>query len=58
MCVVPFLFLWKGDKIRAGSKFCIYLKERKEKELEEIGREQAHARAQQPVDETTVADKV
>lgn len=35
MCVVPFLFLWKGDKIRAGSKFCIYLKEKQEEEEKE-----------------------
>jgi hypothetical protein len=26
---VPFIFLWKGERIRAGSKFCIALKERK-----------------------------
>ena len=32
MCVVPFLFLWKGDRIRAGSRFCKHLKEKKEKE--------------------------
>lgn len=39
MCGVPFLFLWKGDRIREGSKFCTYLKERKEKEKEELERE-------------------
>jgi MFS family permease len=27
---VPFLFIWQGVKIRANSKFCIYLKQRKE----------------------------
>lgn len=27
---VPFLFIWQGEKIRANSKFCIYLKQRKE----------------------------
>ncbi|KAI1328020.1 major facilitator superfamily transporter [Xylariaceae sp. FL0255] len=26
---IPFLFLWQGPRIRAGSKFCIMLKERK-----------------------------
>jgi len=26
---VPFIFLWKGERIRAGSAFCIALKERK-----------------------------
>jgi hypothetical protein len=41
MCVIPFLFLWKGDRIRAGSRFCIYLKEKKEKELEDLRRERA-----------------
>ena len=45
MCVIPFLFLWKGDRIRAGSRFCIYLKEKKEKELEDLRRERA-ARAE------------
>lgn len=39
MCIIPFLFLWKGDVIRDGSKFCRFLKERKEKELEELARE-------------------
>ena len=39
MCVIPFVFLWKGDVIRQGSSFCIYLKERKEKELKELVRE-------------------
>ncbi|KAK1761192.1 major facilitator superfamily domain-containing protein [Echria macrotheca] len=30
MCVIPFLFLWQGPRIRASSKFCIALKKRKE----------------------------
>ncbi|KAH8667932.1 major facilitator superfamily domain-containing protein [Tricladium varicosporioides] len=38
MCIIPFGFLWKGDRIRAGSKFCIYLKEKKENELAELER--------------------
>ncbi|KAI1269782.1 major facilitator superfamily transporter [Xylariaceae sp. FL1019] len=29
LSVIPFLFIWKGERIRAGSKFCIALKERK-----------------------------
>ena len=29
MCAIPFLFIWKGEQIRAGSKFCIALRERK-----------------------------
>ncbi|XXG97321.1 hypothetical protein Hte_003617 [Hypoxylon texense] len=29
MCAIPFIFIWKGEEIRARSKFCIALKERK-----------------------------
>ena len=29
MCVIPFLFIWKGEKIRAGSKFCMEIKREK-----------------------------
>lgn len=29
MCIIPFIFIWKGDQIRAHSKFCIALRERK-----------------------------
>ncbi|KAK0121699.1 hypothetical protein ONS95_009984 [Cadophora gregata] len=47
MCVVPFLFLWKGDRIRAGSRFCIYLKEKKEKELADLEREREANRAKE-----------
>lgn len=36
MCAIPFVFLWKGDKIRAGSKFCTFLREKKEKELADL----------------------
>lgn len=35
MCVIPFVFLWKGDMIRERSTFCRFLKERKVKEMEE-----------------------
>lgn len=35
MCAVPFMFLWKGDKLREGSRFCTYLREKKEQEEEE-----------------------
>ncbi|QUC17031.1 uncharacterized protein UV8b_01272 [Ustilaginoidea virens] len=31
MCVIPFLFIWKGPGIRERSSFCIALKEQKEK---------------------------
>jgi MFS family permease len=30
MCVIPFVFIKYGARIRAGSAFCIYLKERRE----------------------------
>jgi hypothetical protein len=36
MCVIPFLFLWKGDVLRQGSTFCKYLREVKQKELAEL----------------------
>ncbi|PBP27481.1 major facilitator superfamily transporter [Diplocarpon rosae] len=32
MCAIPWVFLWKGDRIREGSQFCRLLKERKEVE--------------------------
>lgn len=33
MCVIPFIFIWKGPSIRSHSRFCIALKERKEEML-------------------------
>lgn len=30
MCIIPFVFMWKGPSIRARSKFCIALRERRE----------------------------
>ncbi|KAK0706947.1 major facilitator superfamily domain-containing protein [Lasiosphaeria miniovina] len=30
MCAIPFVFLWQGDRIRANSKFCLALRQRKE----------------------------
>ncbi|CAG9944212.1 unnamed protein product [Clonostachys rosea f. rosea IK726] len=30
MCVIPFVFIWKGPVIREKSKFCIALRERRE----------------------------
>ncbi|KAH8678236.1 major facilitator superfamily domain-containing protein [Xylariales sp. PMI_506] len=29
MCVIPYIFIWKGEQIRARSKFCIALKQQK-----------------------------
>ena len=34
MSVIPFVFIWKGDKIRARSKFCQYLLKREQEENE------------------------
>lgn len=28
MCAIPFWFIWKGDEIRAGSKYCTALKQK------------------------------
>jgi hypothetical protein len=39
MCVIPFLFLWKGNVLREGSTFCTYLRETREKELAELASE-------------------
>lgn len=30
VCIIPFIFIWKGERIRAGSRFCIALRERKQ----------------------------
>lgn len=39
----PFIFLWKGERIRAGSAFCIALKERK-LEMEQRARQETEKR--------------
>lgn len=39
MCFIPFLFLWKGEQIRARSKFCIMLKEGREAAKQEADRD-------------------
>ncbi|EPE05309.1 major facilitator superfamily transporter [Ophiostoma piceae UAMH 11346] len=36
MCVIPFIFIWKGEQIRANSKFCIALRERKIEMLRKV----------------------
>ncbi|KAL6363841.1 hypothetical protein LRP88_03266 [Fusarium phalaenopsidis] len=41
MCIIPFVFIWKGPSIRARSRFCIALRERKE----EMQRKEDEARA-------------
>ncbi|KAG9242430.1 major facilitator superfamily domain-containing protein [Calycina marina] len=39
LCFVPFVFIWKGEQIRARSKFCQFLKMKKQEELEERERQ-------------------
>jgi MFS family permease len=56
MCVIPFMFLWKGDVIRERSMFCMYLRERKVKELEELERE-SRARVAEEV-EAKASEKI
>ena len=36
MCAIPFIFIWKGEQIRANSKFCIALRERKMEMLRKV----------------------
>lgn len=48
MCIIPFIFIWKGEEIRAGSRFCIALRERKaemERKVEEQKRREEVRRA-------------
>jgi hypothetical protein len=30
LCVIPFVFIWKGEAIRANSRFCTALKQQKD----------------------------
>jgi hypothetical protein len=39
MCIIPFTFMWQGHRLRAGSKFCTYLRENKAREQAELARE-------------------
>ena len=45
----------EGDRIRESSKFCQFLKEKMEKELEELERERA---LRSPVTDEAAAEKV
>lgn len=59
MCVIPFVFLWKGDMIRESSTFCTFLKEKKERELEELGTEREQRESREgPDSEKALDDKV
>lgn len=39
LCVVPFAFLKWGSRMRANSKFCQYLRQKKKEEMEALERE-------------------
>lgn len=39
MCMIPFAFIKYGDRIRANSKFCQYLKQKKQEDEEKMHRE-------------------
>lgn len=41
MCIIPFIFIWKGPSIRRRSRFCIALRERKEEMLRKAEEERA-----------------
>lgn len=41
MCVIPFIFIWKGPDIRRRSPFCIALRERKEEMQRRADQERA-----------------
>jgi MFS family permease len=45
MCVIPWIFLWQGQRLRDGSRFCIFLKEKKIMELEELEKQRTRPRA-------------
>ncbi|KAK4458106.1 putative polyamine transporter, partial [Cladorrhinum samala] len=36
MCGIPFVFLWQGDRIRAGSKFCAAIRQRREADAQRV----------------------
>ncbi|KAI2632184.1 major facilitator superfamily transporter [Hypoxylon sp. NC1633] len=55
MCAIPFIFIWKGEEIRARSKFCIALKEQK-LEMERRNEEQKK-RAEAAAGSGVVSDK-
>jgi hypothetical protein len=43
MCVIPFVFIWKGPSIRARSKFCIALSERRDELARKVEEERQRA---------------
>ncbi|KAK0748508.1 major facilitator superfamily domain-containing protein [Apiosordaria backusii] len=45
MCVIPFVFLWQGDRIRGNSKFCIAIWERKVEQERKIQEQRRRSQA-------------
>jgi hypothetical protein len=39
MCFIPWVFNWQGQRLRDGSRFCTFLKEKKVAELAELERQ-------------------
>ncbi|KAI0098590.1 major facilitator superfamily transporter [Hypoxylon sp. NC0597] len=56
MCVIPFIFIWKGEAIRSRSKFCIALRERK-LEMEQRALEQQRRREREAARRGIMNDK-
>ncbi|KAJ6784104.1 hypothetical protein PWT90_08582 [Aphanocladium album] len=55
MCLIPFIFIWKGESIRARSKFCVALRQRREKlarREDRRRRDQARERREKAREET------
>lgn len=50
MCLIPFVFIKYGEKIRANSKFCQELKQRKEEDDEKQRRRWERQRSREVVD--------
>lgn len=44
MCAIPLVFIWKGEKIRAGSRFCTAIQERKEEMARRVEEQSRRAR--------------
>ena len=49
MCVVPYIFVWKGETIRARSRFCLALKEQKAEMARRVEEQRSRQRRRQPV---------
>ena len=45
LAFVPLLFIWQGERIRAGSRFCIALRKRKEEMARKVEEQRARREA-------------